>query len=62
MLFVIEVERRVVHLLGVTANPSGPWVTQVARNLTSESSLTTAGSSVRQIVTRDCACLVARHA
>jgi putative transposase len=25
-----------VHLLGVTANPSGPWVTQVARNFASE--------------------------
>jgi hypothetical protein len=29
VLFVIEVERRVVHLLGVTANPNGPWVAQV---------------------------------
>jgi hypothetical protein len=27
VLLVIEVERRVVHLLGVTANPNGPWVT-----------------------------------
>jgi putative transposase len=33
---VIEIERRVVHLLGVTANPDGPWVLQVARNLGSE--------------------------
>ena len=32
VLFVIEVESRVVHLLGVTTNPGGPWVTQVARN------------------------------
>jgi transposase InsO family protein len=33
LLFVIEIERRVVHLLGVTANPNGLWVAQVARNL-----------------------------
>jgi putative transposase len=32
VLFVIELERRVVHVLGVTTNPNGPWVTQVARN------------------------------
>ncbi len=36
VLFVIELERRVVHLLGVTANPDGPWVVQVARNLASD--------------------------
>ena len=36
VLFVIEVERRVVHLLGVTANPNGPWVIQVARNFCAE--------------------------
>jgi putative transposase len=32
VLFVIELERRVVQVLGVTTNPNGPWVTQVARN------------------------------
>ena len=36
VLFVIEIERRVVHLLGVTANPNEPWVTQVARNFAAE--------------------------
>ena len=32
-LFVIELDRRVVRLLGVTTNPNGRWVTQMARNL-----------------------------
>ena len=36
VLFVIELERRVVHLLGVTANPNEAWVTQVARNFTTD--------------------------
>jgi len=36
VLFVIELERRVVHLLGATANPKGPWVAQVARNFASD--------------------------
>ena len=33
VLFFVEVERRRVHLAGITAHPSGAWVTQVARNL-----------------------------
>jgi transposase InsO family protein len=36
VLFVIELERRVVHVLGVTTNPNGPWVNQVARNFAAD--------------------------
>jgi len=33
VLFVVELERPRVHLVGVTAHPSGAWVSRAARNL-----------------------------
>ena len=36
VLFAIEVESRLVHVLGVTKHPDGPWATQVARNLAAD--------------------------
>jgi len=33
VLFIVELDRRRVHLAGITAHPSGEWMAQAARNL-----------------------------
>jgi putative transposase len=33
VLFVVEVQQRYVHLVGITTHPTGTWVAQQARNL-----------------------------
>jgi putative transposase len=33
VLFVVELDRRRIHLVGVTAHPAGEWVAQAGRNL-----------------------------
>ena len=34
ILFFLQVESRKVHIAGITPHPNGPWMTQMARNLT----------------------------
>jgi transposase InsO family protein len=48
VLFVIELERRVVHVLGVTDKPTGAWAAQVARNFVSTAE--EAGKQLRFLV------------
>jgi len=40
VLFFIELERRRVHLAGITTNPTGAWTAQAARNFTMRAELT----------------------
>jgi transposase InsO family protein len=42
-LVMLEHDSRRAHLLGVTANPTGPWTTQAARNFLMDTGMNIAG-------------------
>jgi len=41
VLFAIDLATRKVEILGVDAQPNGPWMEQIARNITCEDSFLT---------------------
>jgi putative transposase len=52
VLFIIEVAKRIVHVVGITTHPNEGWMVQVARNLTDKFSGSLIGKS-HLIVDRD---------